>query len=259
MTPKSLTRCRLTKRQALRRRSRRGNRRRIVPMRRLEVSDAVEGCRADVDDARVEHIEPDQHVVFEEVVLRHAIELEAGQSRRGDRREPALRVEDVPVAAGDLGQERQQGRCQTSAARAYRLAGQCGESGCLWRTRPCPVRWVAGAPVTPQRPSDRRRPSSRPRRTLLATRRHIPSTGTADSPVHLMVKNLDACIAKALRHRQRAVDAGVVDDFDRNRDAIGRPDQRHDRLHDLLAVVVAGEHADRGLLAADGTHRCRGT
>src|SRR6059058_6139529 len=68
---------------------------------------AVAGGHGHVAHARVEDIEVDEHVILEEVPAGEATQVEEPESARGDGDIAVLRIEDVPVAGGELGEKRQ--------------------------------------------------------------------------------------------------------------------------------------------------------
>src|SRR4029434_10247220 len=68
---------------------------------------AVAGGHGHVAHARVEDVEVDEHIVLEEIPAAEAPQVEEPESARGDGHIPVLRIEDVPVARGELGEKGQ--------------------------------------------------------------------------------------------------------------------------------------------------------
>ncbi len=69
--------------------------------------DLVAVARRDVDVVRPdpEDVQVDEHVVLEEVAPRQVVEIDLFEEDGGDGEVAVLRIEDVPVARGELGEE----------------------------------------------------------------------------------------------------------------------------------------------------------
>ena len=210
------------------------------------LADAVDRPRGEVAHARVPDVQVHEHVVREAVAGVDAVEVELGEHRPRDRRVAGLRVGDVPVAGGDLRQQREDRVAEVARARDQ-LPGLTGDEAVRLRVVDLAAR---------DRLDEREQVG---RIHLVVGRHHADDVEPvleralvagddrgADAAVPLARDELDARVGRRAHGLGGAVGGGVVDDEDPV-DELRDPGERRP---DQPLLVVGGDD-DRDALAVD--------